>query len=37
MASGVCVSFFFLAALRFSVILFGYIKYFRRLSWSLGW
>lgn len=38
MASGARVSFFFfffLAALGFSVILFGYIKYFRRLSWSL--
>lgn len=36
MASGARVSFFFfLAVLGFSVILFGYIKYFRRLSWSL--
>lgn len=42
MTSGVRVSLFFSfsffhAALRFSVILFGYIKYFHRLSWSLSW
>lgn len=36
MTSGVYV-FFFLVALRFSVILFGYIKCFQRLSWSLSW